>query len=67
MAGHAGMNYVVTAHKPTAVTHSVMGHFTSANDLNLVVAYVARRREGPPDPPAQSSRRSSSRGISHRV
>lgn len=31
-------NYVVSAHKPTAVNHSAVGHFTSATDLNLVVS-----------------------------
>eukprot|EP00051_Salpingoeca_urceolata_P028390 m.486586 g.486586 ORF g.486586 m.486586 type:complete len:1102 (+) comp24511_c0_seq1:335-3640(+) len=30
--------YVVTAHKPTVVTHTAVGHFTSATDLNLIVA-----------------------------
>lgn len=30
-------NYVVSAQKPTSVTHSVVGNFTSADDLNLVV------------------------------
>jgi hypothetical protein len=33
-------NYVVTAHKPTAVTHAVVGNFTSPTDVNLIVAYV---------------------------
>nr|CAG4640606.1 EOG090X00HD [Eulimnadia texana] len=31
-------NYVVTAHKPTAVTACVIGNFTSASDLNLLIA-----------------------------
>ncbi|XP_046643566.1 DNA damage-binding protein 1-like [Daphnia pulicaria] len=31
-------NYVVTAHKQTAVTSCVTGNFTSPNDLNLIVA-----------------------------
>lgn len=31
-------NYVVSAHKPTAVNHSAVGHFTSASDLNLVIS-----------------------------
>ncbi|KAK4722976.1 hypothetical protein R3W88_013209 [Solanum pinnatisectum] len=31
-------NYVATAHKPTAVTHSCVGHFTSPEELNLIVA-----------------------------
>jgi len=30
-------NYHVTAHKPTAVTHSLVGHFTSPTDVNLVL------------------------------
>jgi hypothetical protein len=34
-ANHA-MNYLVTAHKPTAVTKSVVGSF--ASDLDLIVA-----------------------------
>jgi hypothetical protein len=33
-------NYVVTAHKPTSATHSVVGNFTHDNELNLIVAYV---------------------------
>lgn len=32
-------NYVVSAHKPTAVRHSVVGNFTSASDLNLIIRY----------------------------
>jgi hypothetical protein len=31
-------NYVVTAHKPTSVSHSCVGNFTSPNQLNLIVA-----------------------------
>lgn len=31
-------NYCVTASKPTAVTHAVVGQFTSATDQNLVLA-----------------------------
>ena len=31
-------NYVVTAHKPTNVTHSVVGHFTSPEDINLIIS-----------------------------
>ncbi|KHN28998.1 DNA damage-binding protein 1, partial [Glycine soja] len=31
-------NYVVTAHKPTNVTHSCVGNFTSPQDLNLIIA-----------------------------
>ncbi|KAE8706609.1 DNA damage-binding protein 1 [Hibiscus syriacus] len=33
-------NYVVTAHKPTNVTHSCVGNFTSPQELNLIVAYA---------------------------
>eukprot|EP00898_Chlorokybus_atmophyticus_P002114 jgi/Chlat1/2903/Chrsp2S04662 len=35
-------NYVVTAHKPTNVTHSCTGNFTSPNELNLIVAKCTR-------------------------
>lgn len=35
-------HYVVTAHKPTAVTSCVTGNFTSSNDLNLIVAKNTR-------------------------
>ncbi|KAB0803831.1 hypothetical protein PPYR_00801 [Photinus pyralis] len=35
-------HYVVTAHKPTAVTSCVTGNFTSPNDLNLIVAKNSR-------------------------
>ena len=31
-------NYVVTAHKPTAVNMSVVGAFTGPNDTNLIIA-----------------------------
>lgn len=31
-------NYVVSAHKPTSVQHSAVGHFTSPTDLNLIVS-----------------------------
>ena len=31
-------NYVVTANKPTVVTHSVVGNFTGTNTLDLVLA-----------------------------
>lgn len=34
----ASFNYVVTAHKSTAVTHSVVGNFTSPSDINLITA-----------------------------
>ena len=33
-------NYVVTAHKPTNVSISAVGHFTSPDDINLIVSYV---------------------------
>jgi|APAra0007618328_1042625.scaffolds.fasta_scaffold01031_1 hypothetical protein len=33
-------NYAVTAQKPTCVTHSCVGNFTSPQELNLIVAYV---------------------------
>ncbi len=32
------MNYVVTAHRPTAVLKAAVGAFTGPNDLNLIVA-----------------------------
>ncbi len=32
-------NYVVTAHKPTNVTHSCVGNFTNPQELNLIIAY----------------------------
>ncbi|GLV40180.1 piccolo [Carabus blaptoides fortunei] len=35
-------HYVVTAHKPTAVTACVTGNFTSPSDLNLIVAKNTR-------------------------
>ncbi|XP_068656195.1 DNA damage-binding protein 1a-like [Aristolochia californica] len=35
-------NYVVTAHKPTNVTHSCVGNFTSAQELNLIIAKCTR-------------------------
>ncbi|KAG5890187.1 hypothetical protein JTB14_010651 [Gonioctena quinquepunctata] len=35
-------HYVVTAHKPTAVTSCVTGNFTSPSDLNLIVAKNTR-------------------------
>ncbi|CAF1345272.1 unnamed protein product [Rotaria magnacalcarata] len=34
----AAMNYVVTVQRPTAVTGLTTGHFTSANDFNLIIA-----------------------------
>jgi DNA damage-binding protein 1 len=38
VAGTGCFNYVVTAHKPTAVTHSVVANFTGPNDINLITA-----------------------------
>ncbi|KAJ8627269.1 hypothetical protein MRB53_020576 [Persea americana] len=35
-------NYVVTAHKPTSVTHSCVGNFTSPQELNLIIAKCTR-------------------------
>ncbi|KAF7990593.1 hypothetical protein HCN44_000398 [Aphidius gifuensis] len=35
-------HYVVTAHKPTAVTACVTGNFTSSTDLNLILAKNTR-------------------------
>eukprot|EP01105_Mastigella_eilhardi_P017926 TRINITY_DN4133_c0_g1_i1.p1 TRINITY_DN4133_c0_g1~~TRINITY_DN4133_c0_g1_i1.p1 ORF type:complete len:1128 (+),score=278.84 TRINITY_DN4133_c0_g1_i1:36-3419(+) len=35
-------NYVVTAHKPTAVTHSVVGNFTAPGDTNLILCRCTR-------------------------
>ncbi|XP_063230961.1 DNA damage-binding protein 1 [Bacillus rossius redtenbacheri] len=35
-------HYVVTAHKPTAVTACVTGNFTAPNDLNLILAKNTR-------------------------
>ncbi|XP_041365594.1 DNA damage-binding protein 1-like isoform X2 [Gigantopelta aegis] len=35
-------NYVVTAHKPTAVNACVTGNFTSVHDLNLIIAKNTR-------------------------
>nr|XP_023018140.1 DNA damage-binding protein 1 [Leptinotarsa decemlineata] len=35
-------HYIVTAHKPTAVTACVTGNFTSPSDLNLIVAKNTR-------------------------
>ena len=34
----AAFNYVVSAHKPTSVQHSAVGHFTAATDLNLIIS-----------------------------
>lgn len=30
-------NYVVSAHKPTSVTHALVGSFTSRTELNLII------------------------------
>ncbi|KAM2703176.1 hypothetical protein EV2_004801 [Malus domestica] len=35
-------NYVVTAHKPTNVTHSCVGNFTAPQELNLITAKCTR-------------------------
>ncbi|KAI3495498.1 hypothetical protein L1887_37839 [Cichorium endivia] len=35
-------NYVVTAHKPTNVTHSCVGNFTGSQQLNLIIAKCTR-------------------------
>ncbi|KFK28706.1 hypothetical protein AALP_AA7G036100 [Arabis alpina] len=35
-------NYVVTAQKPTCVTHSCVGNFTSPQELNLIIARCTR-------------------------
>ncbi|KAM0921927.1 hypothetical protein ACQ4PT_006526 [Festuca glaucescens] len=35
-------NYVVTAHKPTSVSHSCVGNFTGPHQLNLIVAKCTR-------------------------
>jgi hypothetical protein len=40
IANLAMWNYVVTAQKPTAVTHSLVGNFTSSSELNLIVRYA---------------------------
>jgi hypothetical protein len=36
---NASYNYVVTAHKPTGITHAIVGQFTSPDDVNLITAY----------------------------
>lgn len=33
-------NYVYTVQQPTAVTHCVVGNFTSATDVNLIIGCV---------------------------
>ena len=35
-------NYVATNHKPTTVTHTLTGAFTSADDLNLLLIRSTR-------------------------
>jgi hypothetical protein len=37
-------NYVVTAQKPSNVTHSTVGHFTSPQDINLIISCAAPHR-----------------------
>lgn len=34
-------NYVVTAHKPEAVSQSLVGNFTASDVTNLIIAYVS--------------------------
>jgi hypothetical protein len=34
-------NYHLTAHRPTAVSRSVVANFTSPDDVNLLVVYVS--------------------------
>lgn len=36
----APLNYLVTAHPPTAITACAMGNFTSSSDLNMILAKV---------------------------
>ena len=36
------MNYVVTAHRPTNVTHSLTAQFTGPTDMNLIIAKCTR-------------------------
>ncbi|EIE24281.1 hypothetical protein COCSUDRAFT_28729 [Coccomyxa subellipsoidea C-169] len=44
MASQQGcaFNYVVTAHKPTSVTQSIVGNFTSPTDINLIISKCTR-------------------------
>ena len=42
MSSSSQYNYVVTAQKPTAVSHSVVGHFTSPTELSLIIAKYTR-------------------------
>ena len=68
--GHAApadcaLNYAFTVQKATAVTHSVVGNFTSPSEVNLITACVERaaalpaaaqrRRLPPPRPPLTQS------------
>jgi hypothetical protein len=39
-AASSALNYVVTAHPPTAITACATGNFTGPNDLNLILAKV---------------------------
>jgi hypothetical protein len=41
-APSAAHNYVVTAQRPTAVTHAVVGSFTAAGSVDLVLARATR-------------------------
>lgn len=36
------LNYIVTAQKPTVVTHAVVGSFVSPTDLSMVLAKTNR-------------------------
>lgn len=38
---NSGYNYVVTAQKPTAVRSSAVGHFSSPDDINLIISCVS--------------------------
>lgn len=42
------MNYVVTAHRPTAVTHALVGSFTAPESLNLITVHTSRLVGAPP-------------------
>ncbi|KAK9791627.1 hypothetical protein WJX73_005132 [Symbiochloris irregularis] len=41
-AAGCGLNYVVTAHRPTNISGSVVGHFTGPDDINLIVSKCTR-------------------------
>jgi hypothetical protein len=42
MATQCAFNYVVTAHKPTNVTQSVIGNFTGSTDINLIISCASQ-------------------------